>query len=57
MTKPFVIPKHLVWEAFQRVKANGGSAIASGGETGPLSAATRHLAMGLSLSDGNVLTF
>jgi RNA-directed DNA polymerase len=26
MTKPFVIPKQLVWEAFQRVKANGGSA-------------------------------
>ena len=26
MTKPFVIPKRLVWEAFQRVKANGGSA-------------------------------
>src|SRR5260370_24428947 len=26
MTKPFVIPKALVWEAFQRVKANGGSA-------------------------------
>ena len=26
MTKPFVIPKKLVWEAFQRVKANGGSA-------------------------------
>lgn len=26
MTKPFEIPKRLVWEAFQRVKANGGSA-------------------------------
>ena len=26
MTKPFVIAKKLVWEAFQRVKANGGSA-------------------------------
>lgn len=26
MTKPFVIPKKLVWAAFQRVKANGGSA-------------------------------
>jgi len=26
MTKPFVIPKALVWEAFQRVKANGGGA-------------------------------
>jgi RNA-directed DNA polymerase len=26
MTKPYVIPKRLVWEAFQRVKANGGSA-------------------------------
>lgn len=26
MTKPFVVPKALVWEAFQRVKANGGSA-------------------------------
>jgi len=26
MTKPFVIPKALVWNAFQRVKANGGSA-------------------------------
>ena len=26
MTKPFVIPKQLVWDAFQRVKANGGSA-------------------------------
>jgi len=26
MTKPFVIPKQLVWEAFQRVKVNGGSA-------------------------------
>lgn len=26
MTKPFVIPKMLVWNAFQRVKANGGSA-------------------------------
>ena len=26
MTKPFVIPKALVWRAFQRVKANGGSA-------------------------------
>jgi len=26
MTKPFKIPKALVWEAFQRVKANGGSA-------------------------------
>jgi RNA-directed DNA polymerase len=25
MTKPFEIPKQLVWEAFQRVKANGGS--------------------------------
>ena len=26
MTKPFAIPKALVWEGFQRVKANGGSA-------------------------------
>ena len=26
MTKPFAIPKALVWKAFQRVKANGGSA-------------------------------
>lgn len=26
MTKPFAIPKALVWEAFQRVKAKGGSA-------------------------------
>jgi RNA-directed DNA polymerase len=26
MTKPFVIPKALIWNAFQRVKANGGSA-------------------------------
>lgn len=26
MTKPFEIPKALVWEAFKRVKANGGSA-------------------------------
>ena len=26
MTRPFVIPKRLVWDAFQRVKANGGSA-------------------------------
>jgi RNA-directed DNA polymerase len=26
VTKPFEIPKALVWEAFQRVKANGGSA-------------------------------
>jgi RNA-directed DNA polymerase len=26
MTKPFEISKALVWEAFQRVKANGGSA-------------------------------
>jgi RNA-directed DNA polymerase len=26
MTKPFAVPKGLVWEAFQRVKANGGSA-------------------------------
>jgi len=26
MTKPFDIPKALVWEAFRRVKANGGSA-------------------------------
>lgn len=26
MTKPFVVPKMLVWEAFQRVKDNGGSA-------------------------------
>jgi len=26
MTKPFEIPKTLVWEAFQQVKANGGSA-------------------------------
>jgi len=26
MTKPFNIPKALVWKAFQRVKANGGSA-------------------------------
>ena len=26
MTKSFVIPKRLVWDAFQRVKANGGSA-------------------------------
>lgn len=26
MTKPFSIPKALVWEAYQRVKSNGGSA-------------------------------
>jgi RNA-directed DNA polymerase len=26
MTRSFVIPKRLVWEAFQKVKANGGSA-------------------------------
>lgn len=26
MTKSFDFPKSLVWEAFQRVKANGGSA-------------------------------
>ena len=26
MTRPLVIPKRLVWEAFRRVKANGGSA-------------------------------
>jgi len=26
MTKSFDIPKRLVWEAFQRVKANGGTA-------------------------------
>jgi len=26
MTKPFNIPKQLIWEAFQCVKANGGSA-------------------------------
>ena len=26
MTKPVVVSKALVWEAFQRVKANGGSA-------------------------------
>jgi retron-type reverse transcriptase len=26
VTKPFAIPKALVWAAFQRVKANGGSA-------------------------------
>jgi RNA-directed DNA polymerase len=26
MTKPFAISKALVWEAFKRVKANGGSA-------------------------------
>ena len=26
MTKPFAIPKALVWKSFQRVKANGGSA-------------------------------
>jgi RNA-directed DNA polymerase len=26
MTKPLAIPKALVWRAFQRVKANGGSA-------------------------------
>jgi RNA-directed DNA polymerase len=26
MTKPFEIPKKLVWEAYQRVKSNGGSA-------------------------------
>ena len=26
MTKSFDIPKRLVWEAFQRVRANGGSA-------------------------------
>lgn len=25
-TKPFVIPKRLVWEAYQRVKANRGAA-------------------------------
>ena len=26
MTKPYDIPKALVWEAYQSVKANGGSA-------------------------------
>ena len=26
MTKSFEIPKRLVWDAFQRVKANGGGA-------------------------------
>lgn len=26
MTRPFVIPKRLVWDAYRRVKANGGSA-------------------------------
>jgi len=26
MTKPFEIPKALVWKAFQRVKSNGGGA-------------------------------
>ena len=26
MTKPFEIPKALVWKAFQRVRSNGGSA-------------------------------
>lgn len=26
MTKPFAIPKVLVWNAFQRVKANRGNA-------------------------------
>ena len=26
MTRSFVIPKRLVWEAFKRVKANGGGA-------------------------------
>lgn len=26
MTRPFAVPKRLVWEAFQRVRANGGSA-------------------------------
>jgi RNA-directed DNA polymerase len=26
MTKPYDIPKALVWEAYQCVKANGGSA-------------------------------
>jgi len=26
MTKPFAVPKSLVWSAFQRVKSNGGSA-------------------------------
>ena len=31
MTKSFVIPKRLVWDAFQRVKANGGSAGVDGG--------------------------
>jgi len=25
MTRPYAIPKQLVWEAFQRVKANGGA--------------------------------
>ena len=25
MTRPYAIPKRLVWEAFQRVKANGGA--------------------------------
>ena len=30
---------------------------ARGGETGPLSAGTQHPATGLSVSDGNVLTF
>jgi RNA-directed DNA polymerase len=26
MTRSFIIPKRLVWDAFKRVKANGGSA-------------------------------
>ena len=26
MTKPYQISKHLVWEAYQRVKANKGAA-------------------------------
>ncbi len=25
MTRPYSIPKRLVWEGFQRVKANGGA--------------------------------
>src|ERR1700758_1874315 len=29
MTRPYAIPKRLVWKAFQQVKANGGS---SGGD-------------------------
>ena len=26
MTKPFTIPKHLIWEAWKQVRSNGGAA-------------------------------